>query len=58
MQAQDEARVTSKAKLWSGRIIKILTVAFLLFDAMVKVLNLPVAVEGTVKLGYPAGLVM
>jgi len=41
-----------------GRIIKILTVAFLLFDAMVKVLNLPVAVEGTVKLGYPAGLVM
>jgi len=33
-------------------------VAFLLFDAMVKVLNLPVAVEGTVKLGYPATLVM
>src|SRR5215470_9331630 len=43
---------------WIGRVITLLTVAFLLFDAMVKVLNLPVAVEGTVRLGYPARLVM
>jgi len=58
MQAQDEVGVDSKARLWTGRVITVLTVAFLLFDAMVKVLNLPVAVEGTVRLGYPAGLVM
>src|SRR5499427_10484319 len=58
MQPQDEVGVTSKAKLWTGRIITVFTVAFLLFDTMVKVLNLPVAVEGTVRLGYPAGLVM
>src|SRR5215468_5510842 len=58
MQPQDEVGVTSKAKLWTGRVITIFTVAFLLFDAMVKVLNLPVAVEGTVRLGYPARLVM
>ena len=58
MQAQDEVGVDSKARLWTGRVITVLTVAFLLFDAMVKVLNLPVAVEGTVKLGYPATLVM
>ena len=58
MQPQNEVEVTSKAKLWSGRMITIFTVAFLLFDAMVKVLNLPVAVEGTVRLGYPARLVM
>ena len=32
--------------------------AFLLFDTIVKVLNLPVAVEGTVRLGYPARLVI
>ena len=57
MQAQDEVGVDSKARLWTGRVITVLTVAFLLFDAMVKVLNLPVAVEGTVRLGYPAGLV-
>ena len=58
MQAQDEVGVDSKARLWTGRVITVLTVTFLLFDAMVKILKLPVAVEGTVRLGYPAGLVM
>src|SRR5215471_6349001 len=58
MQPQDEVEVTSKARLWTGRVITILTVAFLLFDTMVKVLNLPVAVEGTARLGYPARLVI
>src|SRR5262249_55533099 len=58
MQPQDEVRVTSKAKLWTGRVITVFTVAFLLFDAIVKVLNLPVAVEGTVRLGYSPTLVM
>ena len=58
MQHQDEVGVTSKAKLWAGRVITVFTVAFLFFDTMVKVLNLPVAVEGTARLGYPAGLVM
>jgi glyoxylase-like metal-dependent hydrolase (beta-lactamase superfamily II) len=58
MQAQDELGVTSKTTMWAGRLVTVLTVAFLLFDAMVKVLNLPVAVEGTVRLGYPARLVM
>jgi glyoxylase-like metal-dependent hydrolase (beta-lactamase superfamily II) len=58
MQPQDEVGVPSKRKLWTGRLITLLTVAFLLFDAMVKVLNLPVTVQGTVRLGYPAELVM
>src|SRR5215475_7714116 len=58
MQPQDEVAVTSKAKLWTGRVITILIGTFLLFDTMVKVLNLPVAVEGTARLGYPARLVM
>ena len=58
MQPQDQIEVTSKAKLWTGRVITILTVAFLLFDTMVKLLNLPVAVEGTARLGYPARLVI
>jgi glyoxylase-like metal-dependent hydrolase (beta-lactamase superfamily II) len=57
MQPQDEVGVPSKRKLWTGRLITLLTVAFLLFDAMVKVLNLLVAVQGTVRLGYPAELV-
>ena len=58
MQPQTHAEVTSKKKLWIGRLISALTVAFLLFDTIVKVLNLPVALEGTVRLGYPARLVM
>jgi hypothetical protein len=58
MQPQDEVGVTSKRKLWTGRLITVLTVAFLLFDAMVKVLNVPVAVQGTVRLGYPPRLVI
>src|SRR5215813_5615611 len=58
MQPEDEIGVTSRTKLWAGRLITALTVAFLLFDAMVKVFNLPVAVEGTVRLGYPARLVV
>src|SRR5262249_3701175 len=58
MQSQDEVGVPSKAKQETGRVITGFKVAFLLFDAIVKVLNLPVAVEGTVRLGYPARLVM
>src|SRR5215813_2914486 len=58
MQPQNEVDVTSKAKLWTGRVITFFTMAFLLFDAMVKVLNLPVAVQGTTRLGYPVRLVI
>jgi len=58
MQPQNEVAVTSKVKQWTGRVITVFTVAFLLFDTLVKVLNLPVAVEGTVRLGYPPSLVM
>ena len=58
MLTQDELGITSQAKLRTGRIITVLTGAFLLFDTMVKVLNLPVAVQGTVRLGYPARFVI
>jgi len=44
--------------IWTGRIVSALVVLFLVFDGVVKVLKLAVAVEGTARLGYPAGLVM
>ena len=47
-----------KAKLWTGRLIAGWLVLFLAFDAIVKVLNLSVAVEGTTRLGYPAHLIL
>jgi len=46
----------SKRALWAGRILSGLVVLFLAFDASMKVLTLPEAIEGTTKLGYPAGV--
>lgn len=44
----------SKAKLWAGRVLTGLSVAFLLLDSLMKVAAAGPAVEGTVKVGYPA----
>jgi hypothetical protein len=43
--------------LWVGRILSGLAVLFLLFDATLKVLSLPPAVQGTRELGYPESVV-
>lgn len=48
----------SNKGLWAGRIISGLVVLFMLFDALIKLLSLPAAVEGTVRLGYPASVVV
>src|SRR5262249_39016865 len=49
------AEPVSRAKkaLWAGRGLSGLAVLFLLFDATVKVLRLPLAMEATAQLGYP-----
>jgi len=47
----------TRFQLWSGRTLSALAVLFLLFDATIKLLQLPVAVEGTKKLGYPGNVV-
>jgi hypothetical protein len=47
----------SSAVIWTGRVLSGLAVAFLTFDAAMKVLQVPMAVEGTVALGYPANAV-
>jgi hypothetical protein len=48
----------SKAGVWSGRIVSAVVIVFMLFDGAIKVLKLAPAVEGTTRLGYPAGLVL
>jgi len=48
----------SKTTLWTGRILTGLAVAFLLMDAVIKVLQLPAAVQATLALGFPAGAVL
>lgn len=51
------AAPVSKARLWTGRVISGLTVLFLLFDAMGKVMGAEPSVQGTVQLGYPESTV-
>lgn len=58
MQAVTATQPTSKSALWAGRIMTTLVVLFLIFDCTIKLLNLPVAVDGTVILGYPASVVV
>ncbi len=48
----------SKKALWAGRIISALLVLFLLFDAIINVVKLTPAVEGTLRLGYPAATIV
>ncbi len=45
-------------KVWAGRIITGLVVAYLLFDGFIRVLKLDAAVGGFERLGYPESLVM
>jgi hypothetical protein len=56
MQALRTTQV-SPATRWTGRAMSALAVLFLLFDAVMKVLQLAPAVEGTVQLGYPETVV-
>jgi hypothetical protein len=42
----------SKRTLWAGRVITTLVALFMTFDGLMKVLKVPAAVDGTVKLGF------
>ena len=52
-----QATPVSKKVLWTGRVMSILVVLFLLFDAILKLMRLAPAVEGTARLGYPVSVV-
>ena len=48
----------SKPALWGGRILGGLAILFLIFDGLVKVMQLPQAVEPTVRFGFAASMVL
>jgi len=50
--------MATNTSIWVGRVMSALAVAFLLFDATIKVLRLPMAVDATTQLGYPERLVL
>jgi len=45
-------------RVWTGRVLSGLVVAFLAFDAACKLAVHPMAVQGTMELGYPAHVVV
>ena len=47
-----------QTKLWAGRILSGLAVAFLLFDISFKILQPPMAIEANAELGYPASVIL
>jgi len=57
MPSSTQTAPASKTMLWVGRVISALMIVFMLFDAGIKILKLPAAVEGTLRLGYPASTV-
>jgi hypothetical protein len=43
---------------WTGVALSTLAILFLLFDSVIKVLKLSIAVESTVQLGYPERVIV
>jgi hypothetical protein len=58
MQTATHIAPVSTTRLWAGRIIGALAILFLLFDAVIKVLQLAPATESFAQLGYPVGLTL
>jgi hypothetical protein len=51
------SRRPSRARRRTGQVITTLTVLFLLFDSVTKLLRVPAVVEATVRFGFPASSV-
>src|SRR4051794_34932100 len=48
----------SRAAVWTGRILSLLGMLFLAVDALMKVLRVQAAVDGTTQLGYAEGVIV
>ena len=58
MQATAFVGAGSTKTVWAARIVSAIPVLFLIFDGAIKVLKLAPAVESTVQLGYPVGVIV
>lgn len=58
MSVPVESNEVSRKQVWTGRVLSTLAVLFLLFDAIGKLLRPAAVVEGTVALGWPAGMIL
>ena len=58
MQMATHTAPVSTTRLWIGRTIGALAILFLLFDGVIKVLQLAPATGSFAQLGYPVGLTL
>ncbi len=54
MQTADPTVPISKGALWTGRVLSGLVILFLIFDIVVKLIPLDIALTTSVELGYPS----
>jgi hypothetical protein len=57
MHSRSETGQSTKARIWTGRILGGIAVLFLLFDSLGKLLKVAPVVEGTLQLGYAEGVI-
>ncbi len=58
MQPTTQPALVSKQRIWTGRVISVLIILFLLFDSRAKVMKLAPAMEANARLGYPESTVL
>ena len=49
----ENTKPQSKAAIWTGRIISILCILFLLFDSVMKIVKSTLSMQGSTQLGWP-----
>jgi DoxX-like family len=57
VQPRTEGNTISKERLWTGRIISLPVVLFLLFDSITKVMKVRAVLKASTQLGYPTGTI-
>ena len=48
----------TQATKWTGRTLSAIAILFLSFDVVLKLMQHPMAVQGTKQLGYPAAMIL
>jgi len=58
MVALTQASSISKKMVWTGRVVSLLPILFLLMDGIMKLVKPQIVVQTTVQLGYPEDVIL
>lgn len=58
MEAENKTATSSGAMIWTGRVISILVILFLVMDGVMKLMKLEMVLDINKKLGYPDSTVV